>query len=298
MSMASSSVESPVEVGRGCIRWLLYISLLCLLGCAQVASDPKPDGSQAGKPADTKGSLSTSKDAEEQRKAQERERRIHNDWPNLIHYREANALAGLPAKGETRVVFFGDSITDAWIRIMPEFFQGKSYLDRGIGGQTTAQLLVRFRQDVVDLGPKVVVILAGTNDIAGNTGPCTPEMIEDNLKSMVEICRANGIRPVLASILPAADYPWKRNLEPGPKIVALNAWLEDYARKKALVFLDYYSAMNDGKLGLSASLSDDGVHPNRRGYAVMGPLAEKAIASALAADPAANRCGKADVRRY
>jgi lysophospholipase L1-like esterase len=113
-------------------------------------------------------------------------------------------------------------------------------------------------------------------------------MIENNFKSMVEICRANDIRPVLASILPSSDYPWKRNLDPGPKIVALNVWLKDYARKNSLIYLDYYSAMNDGKLGLSASLSDDGVHPNRNGYAVMGPLAEKAIASALAANHAAN----------
>jgi lysophospholipase L1-like esterase len=182
-------------------------------------------------------------------------------------------------------VFYGDSITDAWIGVVPEFFQGKPYLDRGISGQTTPQMLVRVRQDVVDLQPRVVVILAGTNDIAGNTGPSTPEMVEDNFKSMVEIARANGIQPVLASILPASDYPWKPGMEPGPKIVALNTWLKSYAEKNGLVYLDYYSAMVNDKMGLPANLSGDGVHPNKDGYAIMGPLAEKAVAAALSPAP-------------
>jgi lysophospholipase L1-like esterase len=203
------------------------------------------------------------------------------DWPNLKRYQAANAEVGAPAAGENRVVFYGDSITDAWINVAPEFFRGKPFLDRGISGQTTPQMLVRFRQDVIDLNPKVVVILAGTNDIAGNTGPSTPEMIQDNFKSMVEIARANGIHPVLASILPASDYPWKPGMEPGPKIVALNVWLKSYADKNGLVYLDYYSAMVDDKLGLPANLSKDGVHPNKDGYAIMGPLAEKAIAAAI-----------------
>jgi lysophospholipase L1-like esterase len=203
------------------------------------------------------------------------------DWPNLKRYQSSNAQVGAPAAGENRVVFYGDSITDAWIEVAPDFFKAKPYLDRGISGQTTPQMLVRFRQDVIDLNPKVVVILAGTNDIAGNTGPSTPEMIQDNFKSMVEIARANGVQPVLASILPASDYPWKPGLEPGPKIASLNAWLKSYAEKNGLVYLDYYSVMVDDKLGLPANLSKDGVHPNKEGYAIMGPLAEKAIAAAI-----------------
>jgi len=180
------------------------------------------------------------------------------DWPNLKRYQGANAQLGSPAAGENRVVFYGDSITDAWIDVTPEFFKGKPYLDRGISGQTTPQMLVRFRQDVIDLNPKV-----------------------DNFKSMVELARANGIQPVLASILPASDYKWKPGMEPGPKIAAFNVWLKSYAEKNGLVYLDYYSAMVDDKLGLPANLSKDGVHPNPAGYAIMGPLAEKAIGAAI-----------------
>jgi lysophospholipase L1-like esterase len=209
--------------------------------------------------------------------------RLLQDWPNLARYRAANAKAGPPAAGENRVVFMGDSITDGWIRTSPEFFQGKPYLDRGISGQTTPQMVVRFRQDVIALQPKVVVILAGTNDVAGNTGPATPEMIEDNLMSMVDLARANGIKVVLASILPASDYAWKPGLEPGPKIVALNAWIKDYAAKNGMVYLDYYSALVNDQMGMKKELSGDGVHPNKAGYAIMEPLAEKAIAQALGA---------------
>ena len=222
---------------------------------------------------------------EQERLRQAREHQLRQDWPNLRRYRDANAEVALPAPGETRVVFMGDSITDFWIRKVPEFFAGKPYLDRGISGQTTPQMLLRFRQDVVDLKPKVVVILAGTNDIAGNTGAATPGMIEDNLQSMVEIAQANGIRPVLASVLPAADFYWAPGTEPAPKIAALNAWIKDYAQQHQLIFLDYYSAMVDEHLGLPDSLSEDGVHPNEAGYAIMGRLAEQAIAQALQATP-------------
>jgi lysophospholipase L1-like esterase len=174
----------------------------------------------------------------------------------------------------------GDSITDGWGRSAP-FFPGKPYVNRGISGQTTPQMLLRFRQDVVALEPAAVVILAGTNDIAGNTGPSTLEMIQDNFKSMVEIARANGIAVVLASILPASDYPWKPGLDPGPKIAAVNKWMQAYAATNGLVYLDYYSAMVNDKLGLSPELAKDGVHPTPAGYAIMAPLAEKAIADAL-----------------
>jgi lysophospholipase L1-like esterase len=204
------------------------------------------------------------------------------DWPNLARYREENAKLSPPAPGENRVVFMGDSITDAWGRGTGEFFPGKPYINRGISGQTTPQMLVRFRPDVIALQPKVVVILAGTNDIAGNTGPSTPRIIEDNFMSMADLAKANGIRVVLASILPAADYPWRPGLQPAGKIRELNLWIKSYCGEKGYTYLDYYSAMVDQAGGLPKTLSQDGVHPNKRGYDIMGPLAEKAIAAALA----------------
>jgi lysophospholipase L1-like esterase len=216
------------------------------------------------------------------RQAQAREERIHNDWASLNRYREANAALPPPGADEKRVVFYGDSITDFWARYFNEMFPGKPYVGRGISGQTTPQMLVRFRQDVIDLQPAAVVILAGTNDIAGNTGPSTQAMIEDNFMSMVELAKANGIRVVLASVLPAFDYPWSPGLEPAPKIVALNAWLKAYAASENLVYLDYFSAMADDRDGLPLALSEDGVHPNVAGYRVMAPLAEQAIQRALA----------------
>ncbi len=203
------------------------------------------------------------------------------DWPNLARYGAANTALGDPKVGEKRVVFYGNSITDAWAQHFPKEFPGKPYVGRGISGQTTPQMLVRFRQDVIDLKPAVVVILAGTNDIAGNTGPSTQAMIEDNLKSMVELARANGIRPVLSSVLPAYDYPWRPGVEPAPKIVALNAWMKQYAAEHHVVYLDYWSAMADARQGLRPELTTDGVHPNEAGYQVMAPLAERAIAEAL-----------------
>jgi lysophospholipase L1-like esterase len=273
---------------------IAWIGLPCLMLCggfvmAQTAPTATPDQSSPAVPARPPGLPEnahwppTPEEMATYQKAQDEQMR--SDWPNLKRYQQADAQIGKPAAGEKRVVFYGDSITDSWINIVPEFFQGRPYLDRGISGQTTPQMLVRFRQDVVDLHPKVVVILAGTNDIAGNTGPSTPEMIEDNLKSMVELAQANGIKPVLASILPASDYWWKPGVDPGPKIAALNAWIKDYAQKDGLVYVDYYSAMVNNKLGLPANLSPDGVHPNRAGYAIMAPLAEKAIDQALANPP-------------
>jgi lysophospholipase L1-like esterase len=178
----------------------------------------------------------------------------------------------------------GDSITDAWGNHFDKYFPGKPYIGRGISGQTTPQMLVRFRPDVIALAPKVVVILAGTNDIAGNTGPETPEMIEDNFASMVDLAKANGIRVVLCSILPVFDYPWKRGLEPAQKIVDLNKWLKEHASKSGSVYVDYFSAMVDERLGCKADLCSDGVHPTEAGYTVMVPLVEKGIAEALAKD--------------
>ena len=209
------------------------------------------------------------------------EERLHTDWAWLARYREDNAKIGRPRAGERRVVFMGNSITEGWSRYFPQMFPNKPYVDRGISGQTTPQMLVRFRQDVIALKPRVVVILAGINDIAGNTGPSSLEMIEDNLASMTQLAKANGIRVVLSSVLPAYDFPWRPGLEPAPKVQALNAWLKDFAKREKVVYLDYYSALADARGGLRADLGSDGVHPNEAGYRIMAPLAEAAIARAL-----------------
>jgi len=207
--------------------------------------------------------------------------RLRTDWASLARYRSANAALGEPAAAENRVVFMGNSITDAWAKSFPTMFPGKPYVGRGISGQTTPQMLVRFRQDVIALKPKVVVILAGINDIAGNTGPSTQEMIADNLMSMTDIAKANGIRVVLSSVLPAYDFPWRRDMEPAPKVVALNAWIRSYAEQAGVVYLDYYSKMADARGGLPPELASDGVHPTEAGYRIMAPLAEAAIQEAL-----------------
>ena len=212
------------------------------------------------------------------------------DWPALARYREANVGTAAPGKDEQRVVFMGDSITDSWDD--PRyggFFPGKPYIDRGISGQTTPQMLIRFRPDVIALQPKVVVILAGTNDIAGNTGPMTMAAIEDNLTSMSDLAHANGIRVVLASLLPISDYEKNKDGQPivrskqrpPEQITSLNVWIKKYAAAHGGIYLDYYSAMADDKGFLKEELSEDGLHPNQRGYDVMAPLAEQAIASAL-----------------
>ena len=203
------------------------------------------------------------------------------DWPNLAKYRDSNTVLPAPKSGENRVVFMGNSITEGWKRYWAGEFAGKPYVNRGIGGQTTPQMLIRFRQDVIALKPKAVVILAGTNDIAGNTGPSTLEMIEDNLASMADIARMNGVRVVLCSVLPVYDYPWRPGLEPAPKIVALNAWMKHYADSTHSVYVDYHSAMRDDRHGMRAELASDGVHPNEMGYKIMVPLVEAGIDSAL-----------------
>ena len=211
----------------------------------------------------------------------EGELRVHNDWAWLARYRADNATLAPPGAGEHRVVFYGNSITEGWAPLFPQQFPGEPYIGRGISGQTTPQLLVRFHQDVVALQPAVVVILAGTNDIAGNTGPSTLGMIEDNLQAMTEIAKANGIRVVLSSVLPVYDYPWKPGLQPAPKIVALNAWMRQYAAHAGATYLDYHSAMADARGGLPPDLAQDGVHPTLKGYQVMAPLAKAAIEAAV-----------------
>jgi lysophospholipase L1-like esterase len=212
----------------------------------------------------------------------EHDRRLLNDFPWLAKFKEDDLKLGAPAAGENRVVFMGDSITEGWHFDGPNGFAGKPYVNRGISGQTTPQMVLRFRQDVIDLQPKVVVILAGTNDLAGNTGPMTLEQTEDNLASMADLATANHIRVVLCSVTPAFDFPWKQGLTPAPKVVALNAWMKSYAADKGYVYVDYHSAMKDQRDGLPATLSHDGVHPNPAGYAIMRPLVEAGIAKALA----------------
>jgi lysophospholipase L1-like esterase len=211
---------------------------------------------------------------------------LRDDFGELARYRYANAALRPPAPGENRVVFFGDSITDIWP--LDEYFPGKPYINRGIGGQTTPQMLIRFRQDVIDLHPKVVVILAGTNDIAGNTGPMRIEDIEANYASMAEIARANSIRVVFSSVLPVHNYtPQSQSLfagRPPEKILALNGWLKGYVAAHAdCLYLDYFSAMVDDKGLLKRELAEDGLHPNAAGYKVMAQLAEAAIGKVLAA---------------
>jgi lysophospholipase L1-like esterase len=211
------------------------------------------------------------------------------DWAALNRYREANHGVAAPAAGEARVVFMGDSITDAWQQPrFGGFFPGKPYIDRGISGQTTPQMQLRFRADVINLKPKAVVILAGTNDIAANTGPMTNEEIQGNLQSMSELAKAAGIKVVLSSITPVSAYHVAPNgnpqtsARPMERIKAVNAWMKQYAAANGHVYLDYYSAMIDASGMLMEDLSQDDLHPNAKGYAIMAPLAEAAIASALA----------------
>ncbi len=210
------------------------------------------------------------------------------DWANLARYREDNRTLPAPSAGAARVVFMGDSITDAWQQPrFGGFFPGKPYVDRGISGQTTPQMLVRFRPDVIALQPKAVVILAGTNDIAGNTGLMTNEEIEGNLASMSELAHANGIRVVFSSVLPTSNYHTPANgvpqtqQRPLARINAINGWMKSYAASHGDVYLDYFSAMTDASGLLRAELSADDLHPTAAGYAIMGPLAEAAIQKAL-----------------
>lgn len=206
------------------------------------------------------------------------------DWPNLNRYRDANEKLAPPADDEKRVVFMGNSITEGWLQIYPEYFIDKPYINRGIGGQTTPQMLVRFRADVIDLKPEAVVILAGTNDIAGNTGPSTLKMIENNIYSMADLARANGIRVILSSIPPAYDFPWRPGLEPAGKIMTLNDRIKTFAEKNNIIYLDFFSSLADERNGMKPEYSEDEVHPNREAYKVMSELAEEAIEKALSGE--------------
>jgi lysophospholipase L1-like esterase len=269
----------------------LLVLSFTLLSCAAAGLAQAP---QSASPTQSLASPSpTVQDSPECTQAKATATRLEarlKDWPALARYRDDNAKVAAPRSKEERVVFMGDSITDSWDD--PKyggFFTGKPYLNRGISGQTTPQMLIRFRPDVIALQPSVVVILAGTNDIAGNTGPTTLQAIEDNLTSMAELARLYHIRLVLASLLPVSDYeksadgqPRNQTIRrPPAQIIALNEWMKSYAAKNKLTYLDYYSAMVDVKGFLQDELSDDGLHPNEKGYAVMAPLAEQAIEKAL-----------------
>jgi lysophospholipase L1-like esterase len=202
------------------------------------------------------------------------------DFPWLAHFKEADAILDPPAPGENRVVFMGDSITEGWH--LGQSFPGKPYINRGISGQTTPQMVLRFHQDVINLKPRVVVILGGVNDIAGNTGPMALEDIENNLAAMAEIATANKVKVVFCSVLPAIDFWWAPGQHPAKEIADLNVWLKAYAASKGFTYVDYYSAMKDDQGGLPKSLSPDGVHPNAAGHAIMKPLVEAGIRKALA----------------
>ena len=203
------------------------------------------------------------------------------DWPNFKEFQEANARLPQVKQNEKRVVFMGNSITIGWLQTHPDFFKNKPYVNRGISGQTTPQMLVRFRANVVDLDAAAVVLLAGTNDIAGNTGPVTLEMILDNIKSMTEIAQANDIKVILCSVLPAFDYPWRPGLAPNIKIPKLNKMIKRYAEESGAYYLDYFTALEDGNNGMIKEYTTDGVHLTLEGYQVMEPLVENALQKVL-----------------
>ena len=205
----------------------------------------------------------------------------NEDWANLKKYKRANEALKAPEKKEKRVVFMGNSITERWVDFRPEFFTKNNYIGRGISGQTTSQMLLRFRQDVISLNPEVVVIHAGTNDIAGNRGPITVPEIANNIFTMAELAKAHNIKVVLASVLPASSYSWSPSINPVDKIIQLNSLIKDYAETNDIVYLDYYSPMVNEEKGLIKAYGRDTVHPSVKGYAIMEPLVKKAIKKAM-----------------
>ena len=203
------------------------------------------------------------------------------DWANLNRFKDQNIELMKTESNENRVVFMGNSITEGWLNFRPDFFKNNPYINRGISGQTTPQMLIRFKQDVVKLNPSVVVILAGINDIAENTGPSTIEMIADNIISMSEIAQANQIKVIICSVLPANDFPWRPGLEPAKKVIKLNKLLESYSKENGFVYADYFSAMVNTSNGLKEELGYDPGHPNEAGYIVMEPIIKKALKTSL-----------------
>ncbi|WP_299156018.1 SGNH/GDSL hydrolase family protein [uncultured Christiangramia sp.] len=208
---------------------------------------------------------------------------MSQDWANLEKYRESNQEI-IDSSNFPDVIFMGNSITEGWTNLHPEFFEKHNFIGRGIGGQSTPQMLIRFTPDVTDLNPKLVVILAGTNDIAGNTGFSSKKMITDNIKAMVQLAQQNNIKVILSSILPVYDYPWRPGLEPVSKISEINKWMENYAREKEISYLDYFSHLSNLQKGMKKEFADDGVHPTEAGYKIMEPLVLVAIKDALKTD--------------
>jgi lysophospholipase L1-like esterase len=206
---------------------------------------------------------------------------FRDDWAELRHYQSRNEIMGEPKAGDKRVIFLGSSIFERWSDLMPEFFSNKNYINRGISGQISPQLLIRFRQDVIDLKPKAVIILAGSNDIAGSMGHVNNTTIMNNIKSMSELARLHGIQVILCAYLPVYDYPWRKGLEPAEKIVSLNKEIQAYATKEGFVLLDYFNPLVDNRKGQRSELTLDGVHPNAAGYKIMAKVTEEAIAKAL-----------------
>ncbi len=261
-----------------------YVGILCLFVITGTCvSNGQTEGGEPQKTTSWRPKVTPEQIAALQKLQEEQ---LHNDWANLGKYKADDAE--LARSGKAQVVFMGDSITEQWgqknnpfFSDLGEFFPGEPYVNRGIAGQTSPQVLVRFRQDAVELTPKVVIILAGTNDIAGNTGPMELTDTENNIKSMTELARAHDIRVVLCSVPPARAFWWKPGLNPSPKIKELNHWIRQYADSMSIPYVDYYSALDDGKDGLRDDLSPDGVHPNAKGYALMAPLAQQGIAKAL-----------------
>ncbi|HVT96642.1 MAG TPA: SGNH/GDSL hydrolase family protein [Acidobacteriaceae bacterium] len=250
---------------------MVVVSITCAAACAQ---DSVPGTPMQATPQD---GYAAARSLELYREGNAR--MLMNDYGQLARYHDDDVKLGPPAPGEKRVIFFGDSITDGWK--LDESFPGKNYINRGIGGQTTPQMLVRFREDVINLKPAVLVVLAGTNDIAGNTGDETLEQIEGDYQTIAELAKANGIRLIFSSVMPINNYNQRAMwffLQRSPeKILALNAWLKKYCADNRLIYLDYFSAMVDGRGMLKADLTQDGLHPNAAGFAVMAPLAEAAI---------------------
>ena len=204
------------------------------------------------------------------------------DWPNLSRYQDENRSVGIPEKGKQRVVFMGDSITEEWSNLYADYFDTEGYINRGIGGQTTPQMLIRFKPDVIDLEPDIVVILAGTNDIAGNTGPSNVKMITDNIFSMAELARAHQIKVVLSSILPVFEYEWAKEIKDVPATIdSVNDELKKYVNDHGLVYLDYFSSMVDERKGLNKDYTYDGVHPNQDGYILMSSFAQQVLSRLL-----------------
>jgi lysophospholipase L1-like esterase len=248
---------------------LLLLWRTCLLGASPGQIESPTVEPSAPRPEPTANCTKAARD------------QLFQNLAGFERYGAANAALPAPKRAERRVVFMGDSITDFWATIDPKFFSRSDFVDRGISGQTTMQMLLRFRQDVIALHPAVVHIMAGTNDIAGNTGEMDLPAIESNVASMVDLARANHIQAIIGSVLPATDFTWRPGLNPGPKVVALNKWLRSYCKIKRLVYVDYYSVLTDGALGMRSELTSDGVHPTLPGYRVMDPMARAAIRASM-----------------